>query len=124
MYIIAKEFESKCLGCAACMNVCPVNAISMVEGYHTFLYPQIDETKCIHCKKCINTCPVNNYVPLGDMSPSIYAARANDQMRAKSSSGGIFGVLAENTIKKQGIVYGVAIDHGQYVKFIKVSNVE
>lgn len=122
MYIIAKEFESKCVGCAACMNVCPVDAITMIEGYHTFLYPKIDENKCINCKRCQITCPVNNYIPLGNFSPTIYAIRADDEIRIKSSSGGAFGVFAEKFIADSGIVYGVTLDENQQVKFIKISS--
>ncbi|MCF8001832.1 MAG: phosphoadenosine phosphosulfate reductase family protein [Halanaerobiales bacterium] len=36
-----------CIYCSACRNVCPNDAISLVNGY------KIDENKCDHCMKCV-----------------------------------------------------------------------
>ena len=43
-----------CRGCLAhpCMSVCPVKAISMVDGKS-----HIDEEKCIRCGRCVEVCP-------------------------------------------------------------------
>lgn len=48
------EVSNQCKGCEAhpCREVCPVGAISMVDG-HSF----IDQTKCIKCGKCKAHCP-------------------------------------------------------------------
>jgi len=46
--------EDKCVGCEACVKVCPVEAIYMKNG-KAF----IDQEKCIHCGKCLNVCPFN-----------------------------------------------------------------
>ncbi len=48
------EVSNQCKGCAAhpCKEVCPVGAISMVNG-HSY----IDQTKCIKCGKCKAHCP-------------------------------------------------------------------
>ena len=46
--------ESKCIGCKICVNICPVDAISMKDG-KAF----IDQETCIHCGKCLHICPVN-----------------------------------------------------------------
>ena len=48
------EVSNMCHGCVAhpCMEVCPKEAISMVDG-HAF----IDQDKCIKCGKCIAICP-------------------------------------------------------------------
>lgn len=48
MYVHNKKED--CCGCTACMNICPVKAITMVPDEEGFLYPFIDEEKCIHCK--------------------------------------------------------------------------
>jgi ferredoxin len=40
--------EYKCVGCEACMNACPVQAISMEGGKAI-----IDQTKCIQCGICV-----------------------------------------------------------------------
>ncbi len=49
MFQVDKE---KCNGCKACIDVCPVGAISMVDDK-----AQIDGSKCIDCGKCAQTCP-------------------------------------------------------------------
>ncbi len=41
-----------CDGCEACIPICPVNAISMVEGK-----AKIDPFQCIGCGACIPICP-------------------------------------------------------------------
>lgn len=43
-----------CIGCGACVGICPVGAISMVGG-KAF----IDYDLCIGCKLCENICPVS-----------------------------------------------------------------
>ncbi len=43
----------KCIACGACVNVCPVGAISFVKG-KAF----IDKEICIKCHTCENICPV------------------------------------------------------------------
>lgn len=46
--------ESKCVGCARCVNVCPYEAITMTNGKAV-----IDQHKCVGCGQCISSCPVN-----------------------------------------------------------------
>jgi ferredoxin len=45
--------KETCIGCGACVDVCPVNALSMVDGK-----AECDESACIDCGACIATCPV------------------------------------------------------------------
>ncbi len=120
--IIEKDFEHKCTGCGACMNACPVGAIEMVEGYHTFMYPKINEEKCIHCKKCVLTCPVNNLKKKNPIPETMYAFRTKDEVRQKCSSGGVFPVLANYIIEKGGYVCGAAFDDNMKLHHILVSN--
>ena len=42
----------KCSGCESCVEICPSEAISMVEG-HAF----IDVDECIECGSCEAECP-------------------------------------------------------------------
>ena len=43
-----------CVGCAACVGVCPVTALSLDEEGKS----QCDEDVCITCLACVGTCPV------------------------------------------------------------------
>ena len=45
--------QSKCIKCGACVNMCPVQAISVVNGEVV-----IDSEKCIECGTCASICPV------------------------------------------------------------------
>lgn len=51
-----KKFYSddKCTSCSLCEEICPANAIKMVDGK-----PEWIKEQCIHCVACINRCPVN-----------------------------------------------------------------
>ena len=52
--------KNNCCGCTACKNICPKNAITMVEDSEGFLYPQIDKQLCIDCGLCKNVCAFQN----------------------------------------------------------------
>ena len=45
--------DDRCFGCAACLALCPVNALSL-EG----LLAVVQESSCTHCELCIPSCPV------------------------------------------------------------------
>lgn len=44
---------NKCKGCGVCVNICPAQAISLIERI-----ANIDSRRCIECGRCINVCPV------------------------------------------------------------------
>ena len=48
-----KVDADECTGCETCVPVCPVEAISMVDGKAV-----IDQDKCTECGTCIGECPV------------------------------------------------------------------
>ena len=88
--------DSKCSGCSACMNVCPVDAIRMQPNEEGFLMPQVDDAVCVDCGKCLATCPELHTRYENYPSPKVYAAMAEDELRMKSSSGGMFSLFAEH----------------------------
>ena len=107
--MIYKE-KAKCCGCQACANACPKNCITMKADSEGFLYPVIDEAVCINCGLCEKVCPFNKEEPLRTRKPTTYAAKIlDDDIRNQSSSGGIFSILADQTLKNSGVVYGVAM---------------
>ncbi|MGE4587227.1 MAG: DUF362 domain-containing protein [Mangrovibacterium sp.] len=44
----------RCIGCGSCIDVCPMNAISIVDGKAV-----IDLDKCANCHACESACPVD-----------------------------------------------------------------
>ena len=46
---------SECIGCGKCVEVCPVDALSLNEDEKAV----VDEEKCISCGVCIPTCPTD-----------------------------------------------------------------
>lgn len=98
--------KSKCCGCSACLHICPKHSITFKEDQEGFLYPNVDKSTCIECGLCEKVCPVLNQDQ--ERKPlQVYAAKhTDDEIRMKSSSGGIFTLLAEHIIDKGGVVFG------------------
>lgn len=118
-----KLFDNKnqCCGCTACMNVCPKGAISMVADSSGFEYPQIDKTLCIDCGLCKSVCAFQNGYKKGEAVKTVFAAKNNSsEIRANSSSGGVFSQLAKHFIDNGGVVYGAAFDNDLVVRHICV----
>lgn len=113
---------NKCCGCAACANICPKKAISIVQDEEGFYKHHINQDLCINCGLCQKVCPQINFEYENFDVPSCYAAMADDELREKSSSGGVFGVLAHEILKLNGIVCGAAFDENWVVKHIIVDN--
>ena len=44
--------QEKCTGCGLCVEVCPVEAISMENDK-----AKIDVEKCVDCGRCVEECP-------------------------------------------------------------------
>ena len=50
----------KCTGCSLCSQVCPFQAIEMVENNEGFIVPSVDPLKCKECGK--GTCkPIHTF---------------------------------------------------------------
>ena len=99
--------KKDCCGCNACVQRCPKQCITMQADNEGFLYPIVDTAQCTDCGQCEKVCPViNQNEPCKPLK--VYAAYNKDEeIRMQSSSGGIFTMLAEATIKKGGVVFGV-----------------
>ncbi len=114
--------KKDCCGCHACYNSCPTQAIEMKEDEYGFKYPKIDKNKCINCALCEKVCPILNK-KTRENKPEAYAIiNKNENIRLKSSSGGIFTLIAENIIEKGGVVFGASFDERFMVKHIKVED--
>lgn len=101
---------SKCTGCSACLNMCPVDAISMQPDAEGFIMPVVDESKCVSCGICLKQCPAMSVSYKNNPNPKLYAAMADDEVRAVSSSGGMFSLAADVVFEQGGYVCGAAFD--------------
>ena len=100
----------KCFACGACSDICPPKAISFKKNKHGYLYPNVDTQKCISCGACSRVCIIDKKEPLSQSMPVAYISRADDKERYElSASGGIFGIIASEFLKTNGIVYGAAM---------------
>jgi len=118
--------KENCSGCSACASVCPQDCIKMIADKEGFLYPHINEGQCIGCKLCDKICPINSISEKSTNKNIVaYAAlsKQND-IREKSSSGGIFSLIAENVIKNSGVVFGASFDNEFNVVHKKIDNIE
>lgn len=96
---------TNCTGCLACIDICPNHAITQISNNNGELRPFVIIDKCTKCKLCVNRCPKNN-TSYSNNTPQCFAVWANDELRKKSTSGGIFSVLAKTILDQNGIVFG------------------
>ena len=111
----------KCVGCSACFNSCPFEAIEMVQNYEGFLEPKINYKKCKNCGVCVKKCPQLNDNKYNEYKA--YAAYVKDNMNIiNSSSGGIFYIIAKQFVMQKNIVYGVAWSSEIEAVHIRIDN--
>lgn len=115
-----------CYGCRACEQICPKNAIEITADEEGFLYPQLKEDICIDCGLCNKVCPAENKRIdfTGQVKTSIAAQVIDKQILEKSSSGGVFTLLASYILTAGGTVYGAAYNSSMYVNHIRVTSIK
>jgi ferredoxin len=52
VYFIRETELDECIGCGNCAEICPVDAVKMVDER-----PRVDENWCIGCGVCAVSCP-------------------------------------------------------------------
>ena len=64
--------SDRCTGCGDCVEVCPTEAIALVEGK-----ARVDEETCIGCGACADECPQDAIQPVvqGELVPAPVGAR-------------------------------------------------
>ena len=115
--------KSKCCGCTACVNACPVQCIVMRRDREEgFDYPVANPDLCIGCGKCDSVCPVTN--PSAEHEPAAaFAVRCGEYVE-KSSSGGVFPALAKVVIDQGGVVFGAVMESDMIVGHAEAETME
>lgn len=117
--------KKDCCGCGACAQACGKKCISMFLDEEGFFYPVVDMESCIECGVCEKVCPILNKAELSGTAITAYAAFSNDgDIRNVSSSGGVFSVLAEEILRKWGVVFGAAFAEDFSVHHVMIERIE
>ena len=106
--------KNKCAGCMACQNICPLNAITVVDSikYYNAI---IDESKCIKCKKCTYICQQLSKPILTKPQEWYQGWSKNDTVRSQSSSGGLATEIERRFIENGGVVCSCIFDKGEFI---------
>lgn len=117
--------KNLCCGCSACANACPKSCISMIADEKGFLYPFIDKATCVNCGLCDKICPILNKKSIDENKTAYAAYNTDDKTRIVSSSGGLFGCIANEILSRSGIVFGAAYsDDFKAIKHIGIERKE
>lgn len=108
--MIKVKDKSACCGCAACVQICSKQCISLDEDKEGFLYPTVNRNLCIECGKCEAVCIELHSFEVHEPLKFFAAQHFDESVRAASSSGGIFTLLAETVINDGGVVFGARFD--------------
>lgn len=78
----------------------------MQEDNEGFLYPIVQEDRCVGCGACEKACPALSPEEKRYPIKAYAAINKDEEVRLKSSSGGIFTLLAESILDQGGWLFG------------------
>lgn len=116
-----------CVGCNACIQICPKNVLKREHDKEGFFYPLVNEKdKCINCSLCIQVCPLKQRVRFKpEVEQKGFVAQGVDiKDIRKSSSGGAFFEFAKFFLEKtSGVVCGASFCTDLKVRHICVHDI-
>ncbi len=94
--------DDSCIACGACMERCPMKALSIVEGENGDI-AWADEGKCIGCGLCVSSCP-EGAIALGKRvpEPDVPVNIIEWTRKAVEARGVADKFMQELTVKKSG----------------------
>lgn len=101
--------KKTCLGCLACVDICPKKIIRVKEEYG-FFYPEVVNAEaCIDCGLCKMVCPYDNVE--GSKPLRAFAFKNTENIRKRSASGGAFTAISDALMAQGYKVYGCILDN-------------
>lgn len=111
MNVIDSVERKDCCGCSACVQICPEGCLAMKADRHGFCFPELTDRSCLDCGLCQRVCPVLEKDGEFVEPQEVYAVRnLREQVRMKSSSGGVFAFLAGRVLDEGGVVFAARFD--------------
>lgn len=101
-----------CCGCGTCAAKCPKGCVEMRPDGCGFAHPSVDSGTCVGCGACDAVCPVLAEWREDGLKGVIWAKSMDRDERLRSSSGGVFALLAHDALDAGGVVIGAAWDEG------------
>jgi len=97
---VALVDESRCIGCALCIDACPVDAIVGARGLmHTVVEPW-----CIGCRLCVPPCPVDCIEIIPARGAWTAAHKVAAQRRARARKMRVSKIEFANTKDRRAIL--------------------
>lgn len=105
--------NNKCTGCMACVEICPRNAIEIVDNLISY-NAVINEEQCVNCELCRKTCQNNGYVKM--VCPIMWTQgwALDNEIRVGSSSGGAVQAIELAFVRSGGIVCSCVFEKGLF----------
>ena len=118
-YLVTGKKE-ECLGCSACVQVCPHSALSMKEDSEGFGYPALSPEACVDCGLCHKVCPQEKDVEKHSEIQTAFGGYALDEkIRCQSTSGGAFSCIVDAWCDENCVIFGAVAKgldvHHEYV---------
>lgn len=98
--------KKDCCGCGACAQKCPKHCISMTMDNEGFFSPSVNKSLCVECGLCEKVCPIINQETQREPFKCTAIKGKRIDLVKKSSSAGVFFLIAEKIIQNKGIVFG------------------
>jgi coenzyme F420-reducing hydrogenase beta subunit len=116
--------KQACCGCELCAVQCPKKCIEMKHDEEGFCYPSINEAECVNCGRCLKICEQKKLKAVATENDTYLGFHGDKNVRAQSSSGGLFFALANEVLKNGGCVFGAGYAEDFSVKHLRITQTD
>lgn len=104
--------QNKCAGCMACVDICPKNAIKIVDSLKS--YNAVIDERCVDCGACHKICQNNHPAVAAEPKHWYQGWSADQNVRIEGSSGGVAMALAKTFVNEGGLVCSCCFSEGGF----------